>query len=281
MQMRNCFHLCSVAVLGLSLAGCAMDGEDMTEVVGTTTAPLYAADAARSIPDHYIVVFKDQIGASDVSAAVSRIALTSAFSRIDSTFTVIPGFAARLSAEDLAAIRKNPDVAYVERDQVVEIDASVRAQLAGQTADLPAPLSIEPEFGVQTIYPLPGGQPDGIDRVDQPSLPRDSQYDDHGCDGANARAYIIDTGIRARHAELIGRVATARGFTAIADGRGTDDCIGQGTFIASIVGGAQLGMAKQATLVPVRVLSCQGSGSFSGIISGVDHVNNDCGANDK
>jgi subtilisin family serine protease len=282
-QMRNCFHLSSVAVLGLSLAGCAVDGEDVTEVVTTTTAPLYAAGAARSIPDQYIVVFKDQLAASDVDAAVSRIALQSSFSRIERTFTVIPGFAARLAAEDLAAIRRNPDVAYVERDQVVEIDPDVRAQLAAQAArpgEVPALLSSEPEFGIQTIFPLPGGQPDGIDRVDQPSLPRDSQYNDHGCAGANARAYIIDTGIRTRHVELGGRVNTARGFTAIADGRGTDDCIGQGTFIASVVGGVQFGLAKQVTLVPVRVMSCQGSGTFSGIISGVDHVNTDCGPND-
>lgn len=284
MQMRNRFHLCSVAVLGASLAGCAMDGEEPTEAVATTAAPLYAADAASSIPDHYIVVFKDQIGARDVDAAVSRIALKSAFSRIESTFTVIPGFAARLGAEDLAAIRRNPDVAYVERDQLVEIDPAVwpmvRAQLAARSGELPAPLSSEPEFGLQTIYPLPGGQPDGIDRVDQPSLPRDGQYDDHGCAGANARAYIIDSGIRSRHVEFGGRVNTARGFTAIADGRGTEDCIGQGTYLASIVGGAQLGLAKLVTLVPVRVMSCTGSGTISAIINGVNHVNNDCGPND-
>jgi hypothetical protein len=279
--MRNRFHLCRVAVLGLSLAGCAVDGEDTTEAVGTTTAPLYVADAARSIPDQYIVVFKDQIAATGVDAAVSRIALKSSFSRIESTFTVIPGFAARLSAEDLAAIRRSPDVAYVERDQVVELDASARAQLAHPASDLPAPLSDGPEFGVQTIYPLPSGQPDGIDRVDQPSLPRNGQYNDHGCAGAGARAYIIDTGIRARHVEFGTRVDTTRGFTAISDGRGTDDCVGQGTFLASIVGGAQLGLAKLATLVPVRVISCTGSGTTSGIISGVNHVNNDCGPNDK
>ncbi len=269
-QMRNCFHLCSVAVLGVSFAACAMDGDQLTEVVDTTTAPLH--DAARGIPDRYIVVFKDQIGASGVDAAVSRIALRTSFSRIDSTFTVIPGFAARLSAEDLAAIRQNPDVAYVERDQLVEIDPAVRAQLASQSGELSGPLSSEPEFGIQTIFPLPGGQPDGIDRVDQPSLPRNSQYNDHGCDGAGARAYVIDTGIRTRHVELGGRVNTARGFTAISDGRGTDDCIGQGTFLASVIGGVQLGLAKQVTLVPVRVLSCAGSGTFSGIISGVNHV---------
>lgn len=280
MQMRNCFHLCRVAVLGMSLAGCAVGTDELTEVVDTTTAPLYGADAARSVPDQYIVVFKDQIAASGVEAAVSRIALKSSFSRIDSTFTVIPGFAARLSAEDLAAIRRSPDVAYVERDQVIEIDPSVRAQLAGPSGEVLAPLSSEPEFGIQTIYPLPSGQPDGIDRVDQPSLPRNSQYDDHGCAGLNARAYIIDSGIRARHAEFGSRVNTARGFTAINDGRGTDDCIGQGTFIASVVGGAQYGMAKQVTLVPVRVMSCAGSGTTSAIISGVNHVNSDCGPND-
>jgi serine protease len=62
------------------------------------------------------------------------------------------------------------------------------------------------------------------------------------------------------------------GYTAIADGRGTDDCNGHGTHVAGTVGGVTYGVAKSAKLSPVRVLDCNGSGTWSGVIAGVDWV---------
>jgi subtilisin family serine protease len=84
------------------------------------------------------------------------------------------------------------------------------------------------------------------------------------------RAYVIDTGIRATHAEFTGRMLA--GYSAIADGRGTDDCNGHGTHVAGTVGGTTWGVAKQSNLVPVRVLDCNGSGTLSGVIAGIDWV---------
>jgi subtilisin family serine protease len=62
------------------------------------------------------------------------------------------------------------------------------------------------------------------------------------------------------------------GYSAIADGRGTDDCNGHGTHVAGTVGGTTWGVAKQSNLVPVRVLDCNGSGTLSGVIAGIDWV---------
>jgi subtilisin family serine protease len=70
--------------------------------------------------------------------------------------------------------------------------------------------------------------------------------------------------------EFTGRVLA--GYTAINDGNGTNDCNGHGTHVSGTVGGTTWGVAKQVTLVPVRVLDCRGSGSFSGVIAGVDWV---------
>ena len=83
-------------------------------------------------------------------------------------------------------------------------------------------------------------------------------------------AYIVDTGIRATNTQFGGRVST--GFTAINDGRGTDDCNGHGTHVAGTVGGSTYGVAKQVRLVPVRVLDCTGSGTTSGVIAGLDWI---------
>jgi serine protease len=83
-------------------------------------------------------------------------------------------------------------------------------------------------------------------------------------------AYIIDTGIRGSHSQFSGRMGN--GHTTITDGNGTNDCNGHGTHVAGTVGGTTYGVAKGVTLHPVRVLGCNGSGSTSGVIAGVDWV---------
>lgn len=82
--------------------------------------------------------------------------------------------------------------------------------------------------------------------------------------------YILDTGIRTTHVEFGGRALGA--FTAINDGNGTNDCGSHGTHVAGTVGGEQYGVAKRVTLYAVRVLDCNGTGSNSGIIAGIDWV---------
>jgi aqualysin 1 len=62
------------------------------------------------------------------------------------------------------------------------------------------------------------------------------------------------------------------GFTSISDANGTSDCNGHGTHVAGTVGGTTWGVAKQVSLTPVRVLNCKGSGTWSGVIAGIDWV---------
>ena len=109
----------------------------------------------------------------------------------------------------------------------------------------------------------------GLDRIDQTALPLNSAYT-YTRTGAGVNAYIIDTGIRATHTDFGGRVSG--GYTAVTDGRGTDDCYGHGTHVAGTVGSATYGVAKSVHLVPVRVLGCDGSGTTSAVIAGIDWV---------
>ena len=110
----------------------------------------------------------------------------------------------------------------------------------------------------------------GLDRTDQRGLPLSTTYS-YNNTGSGVRAYIIDTGIRLNHTQFGGRASS--GFDAV-DGGSADDCNGHGTHVAGTVGGSAYGVAKNVSLVAVRVLDCGGSGSWSGVIAGMDWVAN-------
>ena len=129
-------------------------------------------------------------------------------------------------------------------------------------------LSVEPDAPV-TLSGTEQPAPWGLDRTDQRTLPLSGTYSWTGT-GAGVTAYVVDTGILASHTDFGGRVAA--GWTAVADGNGTTDCNGHGTHVAGTVAGSTYGVAKGATLVPVRVLDCSGSGYNSDVVAGLDWI---------
>ena len=147
------------------------------------------------------------------------------------------GFAATLNQGQLNALRHNPQVAYVEQDQEV------------------------------TLSTTQSNATWGLDRIDQRDLPLNSTYT-YTPTGAGVRAYIIDTGIRTSHTDFGGRASIA--WDGIGDGN--QDCNGHGTHVAGTVGSTTYGVAKQVTLIGVRVFACGSSGSTSTIIAGINWV---------
>lgn len=110
-----------------------------------------------------------------------------------------------------------------------------------------------------------------LDRVDQQTMPLDNTYN-YADDGSGITIYVADSGLLSTHTEFSGRVAP--GFDAIGDGYGTGDCNGHGTFVAALAAGSYYGVAKAATVIPVRVLGCDGTGTWSQVIAGIDWVVN-------
>jgi len=115
----------------------------------------------------------------------------------------------------------------------------------------------------------------GLDRIDERDLPLDNSYAPvSNRDGSGVYAYIIDTGIRITHDEFKDRSGQRRarwGTNTVGDGKNYD-CNGHGTHVAGTVGGKTYGVAKNVNLVAVKVLSCSGSGSYAGVIRGVEWV---------
>ncbi|MCP3816772.1 S8 family peptidase [Streptomyces sp. A3M-1-3] len=202
---------------------------------GSGPAPLHRS--ANALPGRYIVTLS---ATADAEEMVGRLGVKSQFMYK----SVVRGFAAALTPPQLHSVRWTPGVEAVEED-----------------AEVFAP---KPDGG--TRVPASSW---GLDRLDQRSLPLDSQFTVKGT-GRGATAYIIDTGIDYSHSEFGGRAQF--GYDAIGDGRRGQDCHGHGTHVAGTVGGATYGVAREATLVSVRVLDCQGAGSLSGVIAGFDWV---------
>jgi len=216
-------------------AGSGADGPTPPDRGRHDDAPVVGADQPNAIPDRYIVVFEKQTTGAERGAARSEAQARGAQIHYEYS-AALSGFAATLPAHALDGLRRNPHVEFIEADQTVT--------LSGDQAS--------PTWG--------------LDRIDQRNLPLNGNYH-YDATGAGVTAYIIDTGVRFTHSDFGGRAVT--GYDAI-DGGSADDCNGHGTHVAGTVGGATYGVAKSVQLIGVRVLNCQGSGTNSQVIAGIN-----------
>jgi subtilisin family serine protease len=188
--------------------------------------------SARRIPGRFIVALEANADTATVAGKVRNLKSAKVHKTYGRGFK---GFSLELSEEDAQALAKDVSVAFVEEDSTI----------------------------------LAAATPWGLDRIDQRTLPLNATYVSNGS-GAGVAVYIVDTGIAAGNAEFGGRVAA--GFNAFSDSVGSADCNGHGTHVAGVAGGATYGVAKSATLVPVRVLDCNGAGSISTLLAGIDWI---------
>src|SRR5688500_12617598 len=140
------------------------------------------------------------------------------------------------AAQLVALISKNPRVKYVE--PVVEFEPSA----------------------VQLLAPWQ------LDRVDQRDRPLNTTYT-YEATGLGVNVYVIDSGIRKTHLEFGGRVLHGTNTNPDKPASDSDDCHGHGTKVAGSIAGSTYGVAKQATLYAVRVLSCRGAGTSETVIA--------------
>jgi hypothetical protein len=113
----------------------------------------------------------------------------------------------------------------------------------------------------------------GLDRTDARGTNGEPRLNNNfawAASGQGITAFIVDTGIAPGGVFASGQIQA--GFTSIGDGQGTRDCNGHGTHVAATVASPIYGIAKQAALVPVRVLDCNGAGSTSTVVAGLDWI---------
>uniref|UniRef100_UPI001CA9C014 S8 family peptidase n=2 Tax=unclassified Salmonella TaxID=2614656 RepID=UPI001CA9C014 len=195
-------------------------------------APLLKAKEA--VKGSYIVKLKDSV---DVSLLADSPILSVLGGRVERRYKrVLHGFAGSLSDAALNFVRNSGLVEYVEEDGVA-----------------------------RKAYSW------GIDRVNQHTTTLDNNKDyTTGNLGAGANVFVIDTGVDPNNPQFGGRAAVAANYVTGGKPSNGEDCDGHGTHCSGTIGSIDYGVAPGVNIWGVRVLDCQGSGTWSAVIAGCD-----------
>ncbi len=253
---------------------CEKDSNETIDTAVETEDTELAVGADQAIPGEYIVIYKEDKSLSGKSAkmesksremlskhAISEDNIQQIYSR------AIQGFAVKnLSVKQADELKNNPEVAYIEPNYIQQLDID----MGKPVNTIPKDSQNEGETNRTTNnVQLSNGEflPWGVNRVGRSN-------------GSGRTCWIIDSGI-APHPDLNIDTGRSRSFV----GGSWQDQNGHGTHVAGTVAGRNngsgvIGVAYDATVVSVRVLNAQGSGSTAGILAGVDYVANNASNQD-
>jgi len=190
--------------------------------------------------ERYIVVFHNHVTDEIRASHVNRIRTVFANYTIGQSFKA---YAADLTPLQVQDEMNTGNINYIEKDAEVHISQSCKTQSSA-------------------VW--------GLNRISERSILLNGQYK-YDSDGAGVQAFIIDTGVLTTHTEFAGRAVWGANYAG--DGKNTD-CNGHGTHVAGTVGGTLYGVAKQVSIIAVKVLGCTGSGTNAGVISGIQYAAN-------
>ncbi len=184
-------------------------------------------------------------------ASISNAEIVNVYSR------TVNGATLKLSKAQVEQLRGKKEVKYIEQDRVV---------------------MFAPPCGTPNGGPCDGGGGGGGETGTQETPYGITRVNGVSSYTGTSVAWVVDSGIDLDHADL--NVDASRGFNAFTsgrDGNSTDDGNGHGTHVAGTIAAINndfgvIGVAPGATVIPVKVLDSRGSGSYSGVIAGVDHV---------
>ncbi|KAK2741059.1 Secreted subtilisin-like serine protease sub11 [Myotisia sp. PD_48] len=205
---------------------------------------------ANIVKDAYIVVMKDRVSTQAFDSHVSWVSNTHQKNIAKRGITTTSGlkhqwdingwkaYSGSFDEDTLREILRNHNVNFVEPDRKVKLSAITTQRNA-------------PSWGLGRASHKQRGS-------------RDYVYDDSA--GKGITFYGVDTGIDINHSDFSGRIRWGINTVDSQD----RDCHGHGTHTAGTVAGTTYGLAKKADIVSVKVLDCQGSGEWSGVIEGIN-----------
>ncbi len=225
----------------------------------------------QAIPGQYIVVYNTDFSKTmnpeasknailDLTATILGTTKSASELNIKNIYSnTINGVTLSLTNQQIATLQKDNRVKFIEQDQIVQF---------------------APPCGTPNGGPCDGdgGGGDGGGDATQETPWGITRVNGGVAYSGNNVAWILDSGIDLDHQDL--NVDASRGYNAFTsgkDGRSLDDGNGHGTHVAGTIAALDnnvgvIGVAAGATVIPVKVLGSRGSGSYSGVIAGVDHV---------
>jgi subtilisin family serine protease len=244
------------------------------------------------IPDRYLVVLdpsavRQAVAASATNRATATRRLADAITqtagvRPAAVYGNVQQFLIAVPEPVAERLAQDPRVLFVEQD--AKIFLSAPSCYDHTTSSFPPANSYDPT-SPQTIScwdpQLSCSDNWGLDRIDQ----RTGSESAHTLDGkfyftANGQGthiYILDTGIATGHTEFAlpgggSRIGNGASFVPGSPSWDTWDYLGHGTHVASIAAGRRFGVAKAATVHPVRVFDQNGGGTVSTVVSGINWI---------
>ncbi|MDE2996826.1 MAG: S8 family serine peptidase [Bacteroidota bacterium] len=260
--MRSRILWIGVVAIAVSISAC-----NTTDLAEEATAPAESELAPANgepIPGQYIVVLKD-----DGVAAKTRRDMVDAYEAypgVDMNHKyvhTITGFSGKLTPEAVNALQNDSSVDYIEEDRWVTLPPFSSQGLCDRKPNHP------------NCTDGGGGDDDGTSSQSTPwGITRVGGAASYT--GSNV-AWVLDSGIDLDHPDL--NVDAGRSVSMLGgkEANNPDDQNGHGTHVAGTIAAIDnsegvVGVAAGATVISVRVLDRRGSGSYSGVINGIDHV---------
>ncbi|MFN4003039.1 S8 family serine peptidase, partial [Microcella sp.] len=216
-------------------------------VIGALMAPTTASAQPTDLPpaagetNAYLVEI-----AENAAGRAAEQALIAEGAIVDQYEQVIDGFTAELTAEQAAALDDLPGV----------VDVVEHVAIRPGTTQSSAPW--------------------GLSRLDSTTATSDGQYTYPDSAGSGVRIYVVDTGVSPSSTQFGSRLVSGRNFATdrgAVPNSSTADCgSGHGTHVAGTAASTSYGVAKAATIVPVRVFTCSGTGSTVELLAALDWI---------
>jgi subtilisin family serine protease len=261
--MLHTFSKTALSILTIcAVVSCSTDPsaiEPMQDGKGTATI-LAAPKGASKIPDHYVIVFDEsQVDQNEVGAEVKRLEKAHGLTVGYIYESAIRGFSAKLPPGILKKLEGDKAIKRIEEDYEITV-------------------------GPVDQQAKPGGGGSTYARVSPQQLPWGVDVVGH-LSGVGTRAWIIDSGIDDKHPDLTVNKTLSKNFVTGSRASAWQDKNGHGTHVAGTIGAKDdgfdaIGVAPGADLVAVRCLDSRGSGQYSWIIAGVDHISANAAAGD-
>ncbi|WP_305844081.1 S8 family peptidase [Photobacterium leiognathi] len=229
-------------------------------LVGLTfNAMVIANSQNREVENQYIVALKKPMIFLDDNAALQEytqqtvLSLTNKLGLDKDEVEVIDslnGFISKLNSQQLQELQIDSQVEFIEQDRIIKLDTVLNKSTYHELSN--------------SILPW------GLDRIDQRNLPLENSFTPR-LDGTNVTVYVLDTGVDILHPEFGNRASY--GYNGIDKSVDASDINGHGTHVAGIIGGINVGVAKNVNIVAVKVVDDSNMSTFSWIIRGFDWVN--------